>query len=193
MKRDDNASPSAASRDWDLKTADNGLHYSIGGKLTSAREDAAIIVDTVCGQLGVDKQCATQNHRFPWAPEINYAAWLDGLNVRASELGIDRESAKWLIRRHGKRAGEVLQMVTDQAGLAERITPALPLIHADLRYCARAEMAVHLDDLLRRRMPLSILAKLDENLLRRLAEAVAPAMGWDEAAINREIETCLRR
>jgi len=53
-------------------------------------------------------------------------------------------------------------------------------------------MVVHLDDLLRRRMPLRILAKLDENDLRRLAAAVAAAMGWDEDAMSREIEICCR-
>ena len=34
--------------------------------------------------------------------------------------------------------------------LAERIVATVPFIHADLRFCARTEMAVHLDDLLRR-------------------------------------------
>lgn len=193
MKRDDEAPPSAASRDWELKTADNGLHYSIGGKLTSAREDAACIVDTVCAQLGIAAPCATRNRMFPWAPKQDYAAWQVKVGAQASRLGIDRESAKWLIRRHGRRVVEVLQMVEDQAGLAGRITPELPFIFADLLYCARAEMAIHLEDLLRRRMPLSILAKLDESTLRRITEAVTPAMGWDEAAINMEIESCLRR
>jgi len=193
MKRSNDAQPSAASRDWELKTAGNGLHYSIGGKLTSAREDAACIVDTVCGQLGIAVPCATRNRLFPWAPEQNYPAWLADASAEASQLGIDHESAKWLIRRHGKRAVEVLCMVADQAGLAERITPELPFIYADLLFCARTEMVIHLEDLLRRRMPLLILAKLTESSLRRLAEAVAPLFGWDEASMNREIETCLPR
>ena len=193
MKRDDEASPSAASRDWELKTADNGLHYSIGGKLTSAREDASCIVDTVCGQLGIAAPCATRNRPFPWAPEQDYAAWLVGINAQASQLGIDRESARWLIRRHGKRVDEVFHFIEGDSRLAERVVPALPFIHADLLFCARGEMVIHLDDLLRRRMPLLILAKLDEGQLRSLAAAVAPEMDWDEAAINREIEACLRR
>jgi glycerol-3-phosphate dehydrogenase len=54
-------------------------------------------------------------------------------------------------------------------------------------------MVIHLDDLLRRRMPLLILAQLTENLLRRIAETVAATMGWDEVAIDREIETCRQR
>jgi glycerol-3-phosphate dehydrogenase len=69
----------------------------------------------------------------------------------------------------------------------------LPFIYADLLYCTRHEMVIHLDDLLRRRMPLLILTKLTEGTLRRIANFVAAAMGWDEAAINREVASCRQR
>jgi len=187
MKRSDEASPSSVSRDWELKTASNGAHYSIGGKLTSAREDAACIVNTVCTQLGVDRPCATRSRPFPWAPEENYAEWFVAISTQAKQLGIDQESAKWLIRRHGKRVGEVFRIIENDPRLAEKIVPALPFIYADLLFCARDEMAMHLVDLLRRRMPLLILAKPAEIPLRHLAEIVATAMGWDEAAIASEI------
>jgi hypothetical protein len=39
-------------------------------------------------------------------------------------------------------------------------------------------------------MPLLILAKLSKDILRRIAEAVASMLGWDEAAVVSEIETC---
>ncbi|MBI5430810.1 MAG: glycerol-3-phosphate dehydrogenase/oxidase [Nitrosomonadales bacterium] len=193
MKRSDAATPSAVSRDWELKTAGNGVHYSIGGKLTSAREDATAIVDTVCAQLGIAATCATGKRPFPWAPDENYAAWSDTTSARASRLGIDRECAKWLMRRHGKRADEALHMVETTPGLAARITPALPFIYADLLLCARDEMVVHLDDLLRRRMPLLILAKLSETELCRIAATVANTLGWDEAMADREISACIRQ
>ncbi len=193
MKRSDKASPSAVSRDWELKTAGNGVHYSIGGKLTSAREDAASIVNTVCAQLGLDTSCVTTSHLFPWAPETDFDQWSATVNAQANQLGVDPKSAKWLIRRHGKRVEEVLRNIEADPRLAERIVPSLPFIHADLLYCARNEMVLHLDDLLRRRMPLLILAKLSESTLRRLAETVADTMGWDEAAVNREVEACRHR
>ena len=193
MKHSDKALPSSVSRDWELKTADNGAHYSIGGKITSAREDAACIVNTVCAQLGVATLCATKNRTFPWAPEADYARWFVAASTQATQLGIDLDSAKWLIRRHGKKIGEVFRIIENDPRSAERIVPALPFIYADLLLCARNEMAVHLDDLLRRRMPLLILAKLEESTLRRLAETVAAAMGWNEADVNREIETCRMR
>ncbi|MDD5180411.1 MAG: glycerol-3-phosphate dehydrogenase C-terminal domain-containing protein, partial [Gallionellaceae bacterium] len=193
MKHGNEASPVSASREWELKTANNGVHYSIGGKLTSAREDAACIVDAVCAQLGVNTPCLNRGKTFPWTPEPDYSVWLDAANIRASELDVDPESAKWLIRRHGKRAGEIFCNIQNDRRLAERILPALPFIYADLLFCARNEMVVHLDDLLRRRMPLLILAKLTGNDLWRCAASVATVLGWDEAAVSREIEICLDR
>jgi glycerol-3-phosphate dehydrogenase len=190
MMRSDKSSPSDVSRDWELKTADNGMHYSIGGKLTSAREDAASIVDTVCAQLGIDVPCATQTRPFPWAPETDFDRWSVTITAQAGQLGIDPECAKWLMRRHGSRVEEVLRNIEADPRLAERIVPSLPFIYADLLFCARNEMVIHLDDLLRRRMPLLILAKLDEDMLRYLAETIAAAMGWDEAAVVSEIGTC---
>ncbi|CAG0940115.1 glycerol-3-phosphate dehydrogenase [Gallionellaceae bacterium] len=192
LKQNDNSSPSAVSRDWELKTPNNGVHYSIGGKITSAREDAARIVDTVCAQLRLDAPCQTKGKLFPWAPQENYSAWSVAAGAQASRLGIDPESAKWLIRRHGKRVTDIFRSIEDDSHLAERVMPALPFIQADLLWSARNEMAVHLDDLLRRRMPLLILARLTESDLRRLANAVAPTLAWDEAALNKEIAACYR-
>ena len=60
-------------------------------------------------------------------------------------------------------------------------------------FCARTEMVVHLDDVLRRRMPLLILAHLTDNTLHRIAETVADTLGWDESAKNREVAACLNR
>ena len=193
MKQSDESSPSAASRDWELKTAGNGVHYSVGGKITSAREDATHIVNSVCAQLGINASCQTKGKKFPWAPDEDYSVWLVAVNSQAAELGIDEESAKWLVRRHGKRVEEIFRIAQENSAMAERIIPALPFIHADLLWSARNEMAVHLDDLLRRRMPLLILAKLNKDEVRRLALFVAATLCWDEGAIDSEIETVSSR
>ena len=194
MKQSGNASPSSVSRDWELKSFKNGVHYSIGGKLTSAREDAACIVNEVCARLDKDIPCATTSRMFPWAPQgspqQNYSEWAAAAEAQARQLNIDHESAKWLIRRHGKRVGEVLRSVAADPHLAERVIISLPFIYADFLFCARNEMAVHLDDLLRRRMPLLILAQLEAGTLHRLAELIANLMGWDEIEIASEVAAC---
>lgn len=191
MRQSDAASPSAVSRDWELKTSGNGAFYSVGGKLTSAREDAAVIVDAVCGQLGVDVSCRTKGHAFPWVPD-DFAAWSIALVEQAHKLGIDAECSKWLIRRHGKRASDILRDVEANPSLAGRIVPALPFIYADLLFCAREEMVVHLEDLLRRRVPLLILAKLTESELEQIAQRVSAVLGWDDARVTQEMAIVLQ-
>lgn len=192
LKQDmQSSSPSAVSRDWELKTTGNGVHYSIGGKITSAREDAADIVDTVCAELGSQAACATRGRFLPWAPQHHYAEWFAAKARRAAQLGVDQESALWLLRRHGQRVSEIFRMIENDAQLAQRILPSLPFIHADLLLCARTEMVVHLDDLLRRRMPLLILSRQDEAQLRMLAARVSSTLEWDPARQVQEVSRCL--
>ena len=184
------AAPSSLSRDWELRTTDNGVLHSIGGKLTSARADAARIVDEVCARSGVQAPCATAARALPWTPPGDFSAWVQSATLCARQLGVDAESAHWLLRRHGHNVHAIFNDMQCEPALAARILPALPLTLGDLLFCARNEMVVHLPDLLRRRMPLLILTPLDADQLRRIGQAVAPILGWDAATLAHEIETC---
>lgn len=191
LKQSSKATPSAVSRDWELKVADNGLLTSIGGKITSAREDAAQIVNTLCDNLGVNVPCKTNGRPFPWLPDQDYQLWSEAALVKAVALGIDNESAQWLIRRHAKRVSMIFQLIEQDASLAKRITPTLPFILADLVFCAGNEMVVYLEDLLRRRIPLLILVKMTQAELHYLAEITARTLGWDQATLNNELDTAM--
>jgi glycerol-3-phosphate dehydrogenase len=190
LRQSDAANPSAVSRDWELKTVANGVFYSVGGKITSAREDASVIVDAVCAQLGIEMPCRSSGRLFPWAPH-DFVAWSVSITAQAHKLGIDADCSKWLIRRHGKRASEILRDVENDSSLAARIVPTLPFIYADLLYCAREEMVVHLDDLLRRRMPLLILTKLSADQIWHIGNAISATFGWSEACVKQEVASCI--
>jgi len=192
MKRSDSKFPVAMSRDWELKSVGKNIHFSVGGKITSARQDAMIIVNTVCSHLGIAAKCTTRTRFFPWASK-NYMEWKRSSNLRATNLGIEPDCTKWLMRRHGIRVEEVFHIVELLPELARRITSSLPFIYADLLLCARDEMVVHLDDLLRRRMPLLILAKLSEDELCRIVTVVSSALGWNEDTAKAEIKACRTR
>ena len=190
LMQSDDAHPSSISRDWELKTSGNRLHHAIGGKITSAREDASVIVDAVCARLGLPRACATRGRDFPWKPLRDFAAWSEDVSAQAQRLGIDAESTQWLLRRHGLRVEHVFRLIEEKPQLVAHIVPDLPFIYADLVLCAHDEMVVHLSDLLRRRMPLLILAKLSKDAINRLAELVAPVLGWDADRVTQEVEAC---
>jgi glycerol-3-phosphate dehydrogenase len=190
MQQSEIGAPSELSRDWELKTAANGAHYSIGGKITSARVDAAQIVDALCATLGNNAKCQTGEKLFPWMPQQDYAAWFAETAEHAQRLGVDGECARWLMRRHGRRTNAILALIANDPRLSRRIDPALPFMHADLLWSAQHEMVVHLIDLLRRRIPLMLLCKLGEDDMRRCAATVAPTLGWDEARVSAEVAAC---
>jgi glycerol-3-phosphate dehydrogenase len=193
LKPSAEASLSSISRDWELITSKNGLISSIGGKFTSAREDAACIVDTLCKNLKIKEYCITFGKPFPWLPLGDYQQWAGAALKTAEALGIDTESAHWLLRRHGNRVSGVFELIEQDAELAKRILPALPFIVADLVFCAQHEMVVHLEDLLRRRLPLLILSKMTPAELQRLAEIAAKALAWEDDVMNMERELCMQK
>lgn len=190
LQQSDAAHPSAVSRDWAMKTASNHVHHIIGGKITSAREDASVVVDAVCAHLGWAHDGVTRGKDFPWKPQRDFGVWSAQMLAHALRHGVDAESAKCLMRRHGARAEQVLKLVDGDAQLAKRIVPDLPFIYADLLWSAQDEMVVNLHDLLRRRMPLLILARMEKVEVQRLANLVAPALGWDAVRIEQEVKAC---
>lgn len=185
--------PSQLTRQWQLKAEKKGLFYSIGGKLTSSHEDAMQIVDTVCQYLNKTISCQTMTKPFPWMPEKNYHDWLVLMTKKASHLDIDKESTQWLLRRHGKQVAEIFQQIERQPYLAKRITPTVPLIVADLMFCLKFEMVFHLEDLLRRRIPLLILYRMTKTELAQFAEICAKTLNWDQLTTAKEIKNCAEK
>ena len=62
---------------------------------------------------------------------------------------------------------------------------------AELRWAARQEGVVHLDDLLLRRTMLAYLGQLTKPLVDELADTLGEALGWDEARKKAEVERAL--
>jgi glycerol-3-phosphate dehydrogenase len=54
-------------------------------------------------------------------------------------------------------------------------------------------MVMHLDDLLRRRIPLLILAKITPDELNNLAQSTAKILAWDAKKTDDEIKRCLQK
>jgi glycerol-3-phosphate dehydrogenase len=191
LKSKKGLAPSALSREWVLEELKNGVLVSVGGKFTSARQSAAAIVNRVCRKLGARGTSKTADLAFPWAPAEEYAIWFRDRVERGRNLGLSEEQVHWLSFRHGRRIDEIFRCIERDRALGEHLYPDLPFIVADLCHCARCEMVVHLDDLLRRRIPLVLLHQLSRDEMEAIAAKVAPILGWDKARQRLEIGKCL--
>lgn len=135
-----------------------------GGKYTTYRVMASDAVDAAFAYL-----------ERPMVPAVTASVPLVGATPHSEDR---------LIGRYGSLTDEL-----NTAGDGDRQAVAdAPYLRAELEYAVTHEGALHLDDVLTRRTRLSIETR-DRGVAaaRVAAEIMAGALGWDRAAVDREI------
>jgi glycerol-3-phosphate dehydrogenase len=189
----DDLSPSDVSREWSMVENQGRLISSIGGKYTSAREDAATAVDRVQAMLGRRVAASPTGTRpFPWAPPGN-GSWDRRLQERARRLLLADPVTESLITRHGSRAEIVLDLIEQRPELADPVVADAPFCLAEALHAVTAEMALTLEDVLRRRLPVLLVSPPSDSELRRVADLVGDALGWPDARRAREVASLAPR
>lgn len=137
---------------------ESGLVTATGGKLTTFRLLAADAM-AATGMLPRTKTTRAQ--------------------VRAlDEVNAFSDAPDRLLGRYGSDAGRVLECARE-GELSE--IPGTPYLWAELRWAARAEGVVRLEDLLMRRLRLGLLLPSGgADLLPRIRAVVQPELGWSD-------------
>jgi glycerol-3-phosphate dehydrogenase len=172
LQAEETASLSAVTREFDVLRLRPGLLMHVGGKYTTSRSDSIEIVDAVFRDLGRrPPRPVTHRHALPGAPAGPFEAWQAQAISALAAAGVDVEAARWLSLRHGTGIEAMLPLIGQRAELAQRIHPDAPFIGAEAVHAVRHEMAGTIDDVARRRMPLSLLVP-DQQWLPRLREVL---------------------
>lgn len=173
------ANPSKESREhaiWE----EEGLLTVCGGKLTTFRLMARDALRAARKQLG--------HIEFdPRRPMLNpVPETLDAL----TETSLAAAQRLRLLGRYGAEAAHLFD-----AELRSELTPiaSTPYLWAELRYAARAEGVVHLDDLLLRRVRIGLLLPNGGlEWMPRVRAIVQAELGWDEARWESEVQAYTR-
>jgi glycerol-3-phosphate dehydrogenase len=153
--------PSKEARDH-LVVVEQGMVTVTGGKLTTFR----LLAQDALAAAGLGRPISTP-HRAPAVTQD--ASLLSGLSEWA---------CRRLQGRHGATAATL--MAAAQPGELERI-PGSSTLWAELRWAARAEWVVHLEDLLLRRVRLGIqLPEGGRGLLPQIRRICQQELGWDD-------------
>ncbi|MDT8307148.1 MAG: glycerol-3-phosphate dehydrogenase/oxidase [Anaerolineae bacterium] len=160
------AAPSEESRDH-VVWQEDGLLTVTGGKLTTFRRIARDALEALRPQLP---------QMGPWqedAPALSPAGGsLDG-------NGLDATTQQRLWGRYGALAPQLVAAA--QPGELAPIGTT-PTLWAELRWAARAEQVVHLEDLLLRRLRLGLIAPQGGAAHKARIQAICQEeLGWDEA------------
>lgn len=187
LYNDPSKSATKASRDWLLTEPEAGVLMPVGGKYTTARDDAVTIINRACELLQHKARTITDKRPLPWAPLGDFEPWFNQMQQQLREVGLDESAALFASRRYGTRAEKLANIIQAKPELAARIVPHAPFTWADILFAARFEMVGSLVDVLRRRMPLMLLAKPSSAILGRAARMLQPYTNWDETRLAQEI------
>jgi glycerol-3-phosphate dehydrogenase len=191
LQAEDAANLAAVTREFTIAEPQPGVLMPLGGKFTTARCDAVDIVDRVEKLLGrTVHPSQTARRPLPGTPvtgepfERGQAAVIPLLKAR----GVDEPCARALTQRHGTGVGRIAELLQEEPRWARRVTPATTLVVAEAVLAARDEMALSLEDVVRRRLPLSLLVRMERSLIKDLADLLAPVWRRDSYELIAEFE-----
>ncbi len=177
LQDEETATLAAVSREFTITEPKPGLIWPVGGKFTTARCDSEEVVDRVLDLLGrAPLPSLTAKRPLPGAPMEaaglgEFTGWQAEALSALARRGVDDEAAHFLTMRHGTGLSRVQALLDENPDWAARLHAEAPFLAAEAVLALRQEMARSADDVLRRRMPLSLLVR-DTGAARRQVEAL---------------------
>jgi glycerol-3-phosphate dehydrogenase len=175
------------SRKAELYETSSGMITITGGKLTTWRRMAKMAVDRLVEREARDAPCRT--HEIPL-----------GQPVAAEDLprveGVPEEAYAQLAGRYGHTARDVLAIAAERGELAQPVADGPVDLLAEVVHAARREQARSVGDVLLRRTRVGLLAARQVadpsgEPAERVARAMAPELGWDDARVQTEVQAFL--
>ncbi|MBE9404705.1 glycerol-3-phosphate dehydrogenase/oxidase [Brachybacterium sp. Marseille-Q2903] len=181
-------SSSKVSREHTVMRMEPGLSAIAGGKYTTYRVMAEDIVDFAVKDTYPGRHSLTRS--VPIIGAQGYAELKRDQAELAARHGFDEIRVERLLFRYGALLTDVLALAEEDPSLLEPLEQAPRYLRAEVLYAARAEGAVHLADVITRRLRLDYEVR-DRGVgaAEEIAAIVGPELGWDEARTRTEVET----
>jgi glycerol-3-phosphate dehydrogenase len=102
-------------------------------------------------------------------------------------LGLDEETIESCLLRYGTCIERVFRRIAEAPQLGQRIVPDVPFCLAEAAHAVVDEMARSLEDVLRRRVPLALLSRLEPRAVEGVARLVGEILRWSPERCEREV------
>jgi glycerol-3-phosphate dehydrogenase len=189
-ERDDT---SKLSREHAVAVPAPGLVAIAGGKYTTYRVMGEDAIDAA-SEFIPSRVAPSITEKVPLLGADGYFALVNQAERVGAYYGLHPYRVRHLLDRYGSLIGEVLAMAEDKPDLLGPIAEAPVYLKVEAVYAVAAEGALHLEDILARRMRISIeYPHRGVACAREVAEVVAPVLGWDAEDIQREVDTYIAR
>ncbi|MBV9353564.1 MAG: glycerol-3-phosphate dehydrogenase/oxidase [Mycobacterium sp.] len=184
---------SKLSREHAVAVPAPGLVAIAGGKYTTYRVMAADAIDAAAQYIPA-RVAPSITEKVQLLGADGYFALINQAEHVGALEGLHPYRVRHLLDRYGSLISEVLAMAADRRDLLNPITQAPVYLKVEAAYAAAAEGALHLEDILARRMRISIeYPHRGVDCAREVAGVVAPVLGWTAEEVDREVETYTAR
>jgi glycerol-3-phosphate dehydrogenase len=157
----------------------DGAVTVMGVKYTTARAAAEYAVTLALAQIGHSSSPRTEALQLPGSIP-------NGGPCPSPHL--DREAWEYLQRIYGSDAERVVAPAVADPRLAERITPLLPIVGAQIIEAARHEMALTLEDMVLRRTGLGAAGYPGDEAILKVERLMREELAWTSSRVQDEIQ-----
>ena len=178
---------SKLSREHAVAVPAPGLVAIAGGKYTTYRVMAADAIDTAV-QFIPARVAPSITEKVSLQGADGYFALINQVEHVGERVGLHPYRVRHLLDRYGSLMDDVLALTADHPELLSPIKEAPGYLRVEALYAVIAEGALHLEDILARRMRISIeYSHRGVDCAREVADIVAAALGWTAEDVNREV------
>ena len=147
---------------------------------------AAETVDAVVADLGGSAPSRTA------AIPLGLQGKLQAAAARAESVarvyGVEPAVAAGLVERHGDDAVALLEQAVERDE-TDPLVPDLPYVRAELRWAIEHELALSVDDVLRRRLRVALRDRAaGGDVARQVGALLAELLGWDDATAKASVQ-----
>jgi glycerol-3-phosphate dehydrogenase len=156
-----------------------GLASIAGGKFTTYRLMARDVVDAAVADF--DREVpGSVTDQLPLLGADGLAAVQAGAGRLAEDYGVSRDLVEHLLGRYGTLAVEVMDMIRADPRLARPLVDGHPYLRAEVVYAVTHEDALHVEDVLMRRMRLFIeSADSGAEAAAEVSSIMGRLLGWN--------------
>lgn len=192
LKEGTDKASTKVSREHTVTQVAPGMSAIAGGKLTTYRVMAQDAVDFALGERAKDLPSVTENIKLVGAE--GYEALAARADALAQQMGWDASRTEHLLERYGAELADVIALIEEDPTLGAPLAQAPQFLRADVLMAVRAEGALHLEDVLVRRVRLDLEAR-DRGLAAapEILDLMAAELGWDTPTRDKELELYRQR
>ncbi|WP_026932268.1 glycerol-3-phosphate dehydrogenase/oxidase [Glycomyces tenuis] len=193
LLRGETEETSKLSRTHAVVEPEPGVLFVAGGKLTTYRVMARDAIDRAAARLGGAVR-GSGTHLLPLLGADGFASYWDRRSALARRHGVPVRAVERLLGRYGSLATRVLRSVAERPELGRPLPGTDEYLRAEVVFAAGEEGALHLDDVLTRRLRLSIeTADRGTRAAMDAASLAGEVLGWDEVRRAEEVGVYLQR